>query len=60
MLAAVVPVAQVLDPGGGEAFGLVDDDQLDVVGHRLRTGLGIHMLVDTAVDSGVQSFEVVA
>lgn len=46
--------------GGGEAFGLVDDDQLDVVGHRPWTGLGVHVLVDTAIDSAVQAFEVVA
>ncbi|WP_433491203.1 hypothetical protein [Nocardia grenadensis] len=33
VVAAVVLVAQVLDRGGGQSFGFVDDDEFGVVGY---------------------------
>lgn len=61
MVAAVVLVAQVLDRGGGQSFGFVDDDEFGVVGYlALCWASGFDVLVDADVDAGVQQFEVVA
>lgn len=41
VVCSVVLVAQVLDSGGGQAFGFVDDEQFDVVGRPVLTDTGV-------------------
>ncbi|WP_435592759.1 hypothetical protein [Nocardia sp. bgisy118] len=53
VIPAVVAVTQVFD-GVGRAFGLVDDDQLDVVDRLVYAPAGGYMLVDADVDAAVE------
>lgn len=55
---AVVEIAQHLQRGGGEPFGLVDNDQLDAAGAGWGEGLPIvEMLGDEQVDVVVEALE---
>lgn len=60
VITAVVLVAQVFYRGRGQAFGFVDDEQFDVVGHPPLGSAGVDVLVDADIHPVVELSEVAA